>query len=429
MISSKLNKIKVISSIPGRLRANVEGLLRNEQMSCIMKDVLLKSTGIFSVQPNKNTGNVLIYYNTTVVAENKIIILIEKSFNYKKEIEISNNINKESLVKILFNTLNPITLFKRKYSERIYKNEYIVSKKLMSTSIIISSIILLFTSNIDKVLSILIFGYPGILFTISVASYYYASIKLKKNNIYLKSNDCLNLLKDTNTLLMENDIFINRFYEYNTVDSNLNKIDIQKLIILGRIADPVSSHMESLIHEIRILGISNIFIIGNHTKGILDYISYYLGVNILDPNALKKQNKYLISNETNTTITLINTNESFSKKDKYLFYDLVICLYKNTMPDTLNADINLEYDNIYKLPIIIKLSQFCEEVKVQTENIAIALNTLGMLLVTLNYLTPLSSIIFYSLNTFLLTLTLKLRFIFSKSLPKELDTNYKLLYR
>jgi hypothetical protein len=426
MINLKFDKIKVISSIPGRFRANIKELLRNEQMSYIIEDVLLKSKGILSVKPNKNTGNVLIYYDTTVVAENKIIIFLKKSFNYKKQLEIPNFTNKESLIRILFNTLNPITLFKMKYSERIYRNEYMISKKTMSTSIIISSIILLFISNVNKALSILILGYPGILFTISIASYYYASVKLKNNNIYLKNNDCLNLLKDTNTLLMENDIFKSRSYNYNTIDSNLNKIDIQKLVIMGHMANPVNNHMQSIIDELRILGISNIFIVGNDTNGILDYISYYLGINILNPNDLEKQNKYLINNETNATITLINTNESFSKKDKYLFYDLVICLYKNTRLDTLNADINLKYDNIDKLPIIIKLSQFCEEIKVQTENMAIALNSLGMLLVTLNCLTPLSSIFFYVVNTLLMTLTLKLRFSYSKILPKRLilNTNY-----
>lgn len=425
MINLELDKIQVLSSLPGRLRANVSGLLRNEQIAFGIKNILVKSNGIFSVHTNKNTGNVLIFYDTKLITQDKVIVLIERSSKNSKGLIVPKNANEESLLKIFFSTLNPISLFRKRYPERIYKNEYIISKKIMTTSTILSGIILLFTSNINKALSTFILGYPGILFSIGLTSLYYASTKLKENNIYVKTNDSLMLLKDTNKLLIENNIFQSKFHKYTTVESHLNKNDIQKLVILGELNNPVSKELEYIVHNIRILGISDISIIGNDPKGILEYISYHLGINKLDTHDFEIENKHPITNKANdSSLALLLANESFEKNNKYPYCDLVMCIYKNNSLNILKSDINLEYADIDKIPLIIKLSHFCGEINVQTENIAIALNTVGMLLVTLDYFNPLHSIIFYGLNTLLMTLTLKLRFISSKIFYKEPGIRY-----
>ena len=78
--------------------------------------------------------------------------------------------------------------------------------------------------------------------------------------------------------------------------------------------------------------------------------------------------------------------------------------------DTVKAGFNLQYSDVDKIPSMIKLAYFHREVSIQTENTAVALNIFGMLLVTLNCLTPLYSGIYYILNTLFLTLTLKFRY-------------------
>lgn len=426
MADLKPYRLEIRLSLPGRLRINISWLLRNKQIALSMKNILTNYYGIFSVVANKNTGNVLIYYDTDYFDENKIIAIIKKFLSHPEEVVvIPNSTNNESFPKILFNTLNPISLFKKKYDENMYENEYMSSKKIINTSIILSTVIFIFTRSIAKVFSMLFLGYPGILFTIGITSHYFASTKLKQNDIYLKNSNSFKLLNNTNTLLIKNDFFQSNRYRNNTIESHLNKNDIQKLVILGKLDNPINSKTESVIYDIRTLGINNIFIVGNDTNGILDYISYHLGINILDINELKNPKKCLVSNKTNNIVTLLTTDESAEKNDIYDYYDLIICIYKNNTLNVLKADINFQYTDIDKLPLIMKLSRFCDEVNVQTENIAIALNTVGMLLVALNYLTPLYSTIFYGLNTLFMTLTLKLRFIFYKDLCKECDIKYK----
>ncbi|MBC2581315.1 HMA2 domain-containing protein [Clostridium sp. DJ247] len=427
MVNSRLSKVKIISSLPGRLRASIWGLLRNEQMAFHIRNMLTKSNCVLSVRISINTGNVLIYYDTKCICEDKLIVVIQEALNYRKELIIPEDINKESLVKIMFNTLNPISLFKRKYSEKIYKNEYLLSKKILNISVVLSSIIFLFTSSINKVLSTLILGYPGILFAIGATSYYYGSAKLKQKNIYLKNNDLLSFLSDTNALLIENDILQSKLNKQNVIGSHLSKDDIQKLIILGELDNPINNTIESIVNDIRILGINNIFIIGDSTNSIINYISYYLGINVLNIDNIEKQKQGLISNNSDDIITLITTDEFFEKNYEFSCYDLIICVYKNNRLNLLKADINLEYTDIDKLPLIVKFSHFCREVNVQTENTAIALNTLGMILAVLNYSTPLYSTIFYGLNILLMTLKIKLKFMFFEKNNKGSYINHNQL--
>ncbi|MBV7275499.1 hypothetical protein I6U48_21585 [Clostridium sp. PL3] len=414
----KFRKIKVISSIPGRIRINISGLLRNEKIAFSIGYELAKHTNIVSFHVSKNSGNVLIYYKDISLSKGNILILVEKALKSSNEMIIPENIDRRHLIKILIDAMNPLSLFRKKHSKKIYEKEYSISNNILKNSIGSSSIIFLFTSSIGSVISALILGYPGILFAISAASYYYASTKLKMANIYLKSNSSLTFLNNIDTLLVENDVFQDRFH--NISGLQLSKYDIHKLTILNKIDNPVNCDFESLINNIRILGVNNIFIIGNSQSGIIQYISYLLGVEILDINNLEKKQNYLMVNKLNNTVSL-TTDRILESQLTYFHSDLIICLYRNKSPNILNADINLEYSNMNKLPFLMELSYFCREINTQTQNIATTLNILGILLVTLEYLTPLSSIFFYILNTFVMTLTLKLRFkrFFSKSSNKQ----------
>jgi hypothetical protein len=430
MNNSNSNRIKIISSLPGRLRANAADLFRNEQIAFNIKTILAKSKGVLSVTPSKITGNVLIYYDNMYISESQLIVLIENSLDVKENSTITQESKNSSLLKILFNTLSPMSLFKRKYSKEIYENEYRCSKKIINTSLILSSIVFLFTSSISKALSILILGYPGILFSIALVSYYYTSCKLKYNNIYLKSDDSLYLVSHTNALLIDNELFSNKLYNYNKSLSHLSRSDFQKLVILQEISNPISNEMQSLIQNIRLLGITNIFIIGNHTNAIINYISYYLGIDIFNYENLQSKIDCTFSDKTKGILALMATNEALSNFAEHSYHNFLICVYKDNtiMMNSLKGNVNFEYNRISKLPLIIELSYFCNEISAQIKNSALTLNIVGMLLSVLGYLTPLYSMMFYSFNTLISILIIKLRLNLYKNFNKLSYTSHEIPY-
>ncbi|BAH07012.1 HMA2 domain-containing protein [Clostridium kluyveri] len=411
MINLNYNRIKIVSSLPGRLRANISNLFRNDKIAFNIKIILIRSKGIFSVKPSKVTGNVLINYDTAHISENEIIIILDKCLNIKSKLKIAEDVNNGSLCKIIFHALNPLSLFEKKRAKEIYRNEYIGSKKIINISLIMSGITLLVTNSISKAFSVFILGYPGILFSIALVSCYYASSKLKYNGIYFKDYHSFYLIKDVNTLLIDSSLFLNKFYKYNKSLSHLDRMDFEKLIILKQLENPVSDRMKSIIENIRLLGISNISIIGNCKNVVINYISYYLGIDILDYEVLKYNANYGFNNKTKEKEAFLVTNEFLGEFQEYLYHDLVICVYKNyaAMTDMLKGNINFKYNYMDKLPLIIELSHFCSEIDIQTKNVALTLNIIGMLLSIMDYLNPLKSIIFYSFNTLISILTLKFR--------------------
>jgi len=211
MINLNYDGIKIVSSLPGRLRANISNLFRNDKIAFNIKIILIRSRGVFSVKPSKVTGNVLINYDTAHISENEIMIILDKCLNIKDKLEIAGDVNNDSLYKIIFHTLNPLSLFGKKRAKEIYTNEYIGSKKIINISFIMSGITFLVTNSIYKAFSVLILGYPGILFSIALVSCYYASSKLKCNGIYFKDYHSFYLIKDVNILLIDSSLFLNKF--------------------------------------------------------------------------------------------------------------------------------------------------------------------------------------------------------------------------
>ncbi|MCI1995664.1 MAG: hypothetical protein LKJ66_09295 [Clostridium luticellarii] len=406
----EIGTVKVISSLPGRIRVNVKGLLGSKEMALKIKGELTGYNSILSSGVSKNTGNVLIYYNSAEISEDKIVTAVEKAFNSPRTAAVENKDN-SSLLKMFIDALNPLFLFKRKHSEKVYGNEYGISSKILRASIGISAGILLFTGNAANAISVFILGYPGIIFAVSAFTYYCSRVKLNMKKIYMKNNTSLSFLNSIDTFLIEDDVFRNEFNEHSIDLLDLNKYDVQKMVILGKLNDPVSSSMKLIINDIRTLGISNIFIIGNNEDRIIQYIAYVLGIKILDRDDLERENNCLMTDKYDSSNTiLVTTDKSLENRSKYLSSNCTICLYRDNNLTGLKEDINLEYSNIDKLPSLIKLSYFCSEINTQTENTAITLNILGMLFAVLNYLTPLYSVIYYILNTLFMTLILKLRF-------------------
>ncbi|WP_446899193.1 HMA2 domain-containing protein [Clostridium sp. LBM24168] len=427
MYDLRINIIKIMSSLPGRIRVNIKGLLRNDEKVLKVRSKLNRYSGILSANVNKFTGNVLVYYNTDEFDEDRVLIIIKKAFN-SQEVTTAENNHKSSLLKIFIDGVNPLVLFKKKYSKRVYKNEYGISGKLFKISIAVSAVVFLLTGNIANAISVFILGYPVILFALREVSYYYVSDKLNIEKIYMKDSTSLSFLESINALLIEDEVFKSKFIKNKMYDMNLNKYDIQKLVILGKLDNPVDENMKLVVNNIRMLGINNIFIIGSSENSITNYIGYLLGIEILDKNDLKKKKDPLIIDklEDNNTV-LITTDRLFESELRELCIDSIICLYRNDKLSFLKADFNLHYSDVNKLPLLIKLAYFCREVNVQTENIAITLNVFGMLLAVLNYLTPLYSVIYYILNTLLMMLTLKLRFNSYKNFNILSDTRYNCL--
>ena len=127
----KYNKVKKISSIPGRLRISVNVLKKNEQMSYEISNLLVHFKGIISAYSNKKTGNILIIYNDKNIDAAQIIDIIQGFKCNNKEIVISRDANNKSLFKNILQVFNPILLLKRIYPRKIYEREYDLSNKLI----------------------------------------------------------------------------------------------------------------------------------------------------------------------------------------------------------------------------------------------------------------------------------------------------------
>lgn len=409
MIDLYSYRIKIISSLPGRFRVHVYNLFRNDELASNVKFVLIRSLGILSVKPNKSTGNILVRYNNNYICQDEIIVILDRCLNIKQKLQTTTELYDTSLCKIIFDTLNPISLFKKKWPKEIYRSQYISSKKVMNISLIISSITLLFTNNIFKFFSILILGYPGILFSIVLISYYYALSRFKYDGIYFKNYHYFYLMSNVDTLLIDNIVFLSDSYRYNKSLFYLNRMDFDKLVILKQLDNPVSQRMKSIIENIRLLGINNIYVIGNPENAIISHIAYYLGIDILEYKFFK--NDYNPKNKILEKRAVLCTNGSLKKFSECQWTDIVIFIHNNTAVtmDMLKSDISFECNYMDKLPLIIESSYFCNEINIQAKNIALTLNMIGMLLSIMDYLGPLKAMIFYSFNVLVSILNIKLR--------------------
>ncbi|PAB60384.1 HMA2 domain-containing protein [Anaeromicrobium sediminis] len=396
---------KIISSIPGRVRVNIDSLLKKEKTGHLIINSLKSINGIISASFNKRTRNILIFYRWEEIDESQLLNKI-KDLDYKKtHNNISKSINKDSIGKIILQTLNPFSLIKKKYPNKGYKDDYSLSKKIIKLGLLLGGIVFAITSNLRNLISILILSYPGILFAISSIAYFYSAKKAHFNDIYLKKDYFIGLLGKTDTLFIEDNLLIKEKYISNTLLNNLNTTTIRRFAALKKLDNPIDPELEKIIYKIREYGITNLILFSDNNKELLDYISYSLGI---DKTYFLKDNILILKDlKTEENVTAIIVKDSI-EKIRNLNMDLVVCINLTDKGNILIGDINFIDKKMNKFPWLLNLSKYNEEVITRSQALAIGLNTLGIFLCMITNINPFFALGIYGLN--ILTQTIRIKY-------------------
>jgi len=372
-------KIKVLSSIPGRMRIRTDGLLYNENTMYFLKETLQFYHGIVLVSPNSVTGNMIVCYDVNLINALEILeritsIRIQNILPYVHN-DVSKRICKSKFKKFLFRH------FINKYPIKIYSNEVAISRRLLILSVIISGLSLCVSFNLMPVLSLMILGFPGILFFIRSYTYQIVQENFKCNEFYFKDSNLLYELSKVEHLIIEDSILN---YEV-LIGSQKSFIDFN------------NNNNIQLIKSFRNLGLNDIYLVSRKNDDINSCICYILGINKIELDSQITYDRSLFKNFYNKDKTAAII-ESYDLRAICEEQNIIFLRYKTIKREIDDFIITYRIDRINKIPYIIETSKYCDKLVIRSENIAVTVNTMGIFLATVNIITPLSSITLYLLN-------------------------------
>ncbi|WP_156894502.1 HMA2 domain-containing protein [Clostridium formicaceticum] len=388
-------KIKIISSIPGRIRLKIEGASKYEKLGykvvCLFQDL----RGIENISFNNTTGNILVLYNNKYLNEGEIIKQIE-GFDFSKCLDIFSWPREESIIRIIFKSLNPFCLGRKKYPNKIYKNEYVLSKTLIKLGFLLGTALFLFTSYSMNILSIGILAYPGILFAIASVAYYYAAESFKYHSIFIKKSENIGLLGKTTDVFIQDQILLQEEKVNNIAkEKDLSRMYLQKLITLGKVKNPISSEGQTIIQELRKYGILNITLCTGKKDALTEYIAYYFGLDHIDQ--LNDQESY-ITKEQHQKVKLLICHQDFIAYRKKISGDVMMNIETKSSKKVIQGDINLLQKDIIKLPQILRFSGNTDELITRTQVRAVTINVIALFLTMIRQIHPFTAIGIYGIN-------------------------------
>jgi hypothetical protein len=267
--------------------------------------------------------------------------------------------------------------FANKYPVKVYYNEFALSKRLLTLSVIMSSLALCFSFDLNIVLSLIILGFPGLLFLIRRSTYHIAQKNLKYRNFNLKDPNLIYELSMTEHLLIEDSIL--NFQNHMDRPKDLTSFPCDDVLYL--------------IRNFRNLGIVDISMISRKKHPINSWFSYMLGINNIELDRNVSYDRSLYNREKTTLILTSSDLISLHKEQLVVFLG-----YNKLKPETDDFVITFRLDLVHKIPSLIETSKYCNELAIRSENIAVTINIIGIFLGVANYITPLSSIALYFLN-------------------------------
>ena len=364
-------KVKILSSIPGRMRLKIERLLKDENCEYFLKESLQLHHEIVLASPNSITGNMLVYYDTGLVDANEVLDKISSiSVRY-----IPKYVNE--------NYLSQQIPIKKNYLVNAYVNDFMLSKRLVTLSVIMSGLALFLSFNIELILSILIWGFPGILFLIRRGTYKIAQKKLEYYKFNFNNPDLMYELSELEHLIIEDSILISGGQTCSPTEFN----------------DLPYENTLQLIRNLRTLGLTDISMLSRRNCDINNYVSYLLNINKieLDSNTLYDKNTLKGFYNKDKTALIIKSNDliSFRKEQSIVFWGC-----KNLKQPIVDSFIITFRPNeaANNIPYVIETSKYCSKLIIRSENIAVAANTIGIFFAAMEFVKPLSSIVLYLLN-------------------------------
>ena len=360
-------KTKILSSISGRIRIKVVGLLYNENaIDCLKKSFHL-NPGIILVSPNKFTGNMLIYYDVELID----IFEILRRISSISIINSSRYVHKDCIKKL-------------QKTNKIYNDELSLSRRLQTLSFIISGLALFISFDLDVALSVIILGSPGILFLIRRSVYSITQKILRQNNFDFKNLNLLFRLSEVEHILIEDSIL--------SSGGNTNYYK-----------NFTSLHYDNAIHlikEFRNFGLTDIAMISRENRHINDYLCHQFGINKIELGTNFSYNNSILKNllGNDKTIAIVKNNDLKKLRKQQI---IVFLGYQKLRPDTDDFIVAFKLAGVNKIPYVIEASKYCNKLAIRSENIAITVNIIGIFLASTKFITPLSSIALYFTNYFI----------------------------
>ncbi|QUH25856.1 HMA2 domain-containing protein [Serpentinicella alkaliphila] len=389
MINCAIDKIEVISSIPGRIRLNTNKLCNQNIFENSILIIFQKVKGIKNVIYNKHTGNTLIYYEEEFLTEDEVIKHLMKS---SKE-EFTNNIRNfetNKLLKEILPAFNPLNLIKRKYSEQMYSNEYNLSKSLLRLGLTAGIIGLAINTVPVSLLSLSILSYPGIFFAITSIGYSYVSALAKGLNIYVDNLKTIKLLARTNKVLIEDKVLLDEINSSLDFSNTTSQEDYSFIKIKYR----VNFNGKDFIKDFRKYGVLKFGILTKQKNHEVEILSDYLTIN----NIYEESNNVIHtigkSKENITAIGYINTLGNFKKLNQ----NISINILNKENSQNSSTNISILEEDLNQIPKLFRLSQIGEELINRSHTIALTINSIALLMIPFIQLHPITALMIYGLN-------------------------------
>lgn len=360
------SRFKIVFSIPGRIRIRIAGLLRNDNAANEISSFVEEEDGVISVRLNIRTKNILICYNPETVDENRILAMLE---NIGRNVENGSDVNRSEAGFSLKDTF----LVR---NGPAYENERKLSVRLFKTVLLVGGITSAFHFMLRRLIAVLIFSCPVVLFAAPAATFYYAVRRSESRRIFIRRKEAIDLLENTESMYIHDSVF--QLEEHN--GRRLHQ-------------DYFNRGMRNFVFGIRVNGITDIAVLAEHNRqfgqstakqsGIREV--YYLN------NALEIR-KYVHAH------TLLVTAEDKPGLTDCSPEALVLCVYGDRYRELPSADIILQINDICKFPWLIGLSRYCREIIIRCQNTAITVNVIGVLAASFGYIGPLGALIAYGMN-------------------------------
>ncbi|AKL96398.1 hypothetical protein CACET_c29540 [Clostridium aceticum] len=390
-------KIEIISSIPGRIRLNIEGLSKEEKLGYQVVCLFQELRGTKNVSFSRITGNILVLYNEDCLNEGKIIEHI-KNFDFTKCLEVLPWTTGESIGKIISKSLNPFHLIGKKYSEKIYKTEYILSKRLIKVGFLLGLALFIFTSYSMNILSIGILAYPGILFAIASATYYYTAEIFKYHSIFIKKSETLGLMGRTTDIFIQDQVLLKE-EKGNSIllEKDFSKAELQRCIVLGKINKPVTTEGETIIQELRKYGILNITLYTRKKDVLTEYLAYYLGIE--DIHHLSDEEGPM-AKESSNGVKLLVIQEDLIEDTRKTPRDVTIIIPKKLSKKIRSQEVVLLQKEFIRFPQILQLSGSIDELITRSQVTAVTINVIALFLTIMRQIHPFTALSIYGMNMF-----------------------------
>jgi hypothetical protein len=397
--------MKVVFSIPGRLRLHLAFIRHNQRIAVGLNSCLRGLAGISTVSVNQLTGNVLVLYNQAAIKEAEIIgklksLTAEELAVFPQKYDLKAG---KTVPGIFLAAFNPMYL--RKY-RHFQKAARLAERIVKFGFLVIATRVIGLKLNLSAALAILILSNPGVLVAISLMTWHYAIIRAQTKNILLRNSLVLERLEQPEMIFLESGLLLPKVQPADNASElvqlykKFSKNTILELVALKQMENPVQPQLKHLVEGIRNQGVSNLAVISQTKNSLIEYAGDYLGIKNIycfDDKRLVMLNRQKVSHQDMQAAVLLTTVPGLDKMGCFK-PEVIICIERNGEGCKERGDIILTYNNLAGFPYLLKLSKSCEQLIIQYQSIAVTVNLVAVFFSTLGYLNPVRAISVYLLN-------------------------------